>query len=411
MTPKLALNGGTPVRLIPFPEWPVFDESDEQALLDVLSSGKWGRHQGTRVNAFEVAFAAYQGARYCVAVMNGSVAIKIALLAAGIQAGDEVIVPDYTFVATASSVVEANAVPVFVDIDPDTYCLTPELVEASITDRTRAVIPVHFAGQAVDMEALMALAGRHNLVVIEDAAHAHGAEYEGQRLGSIAHMGCFSFQSSKNLTAGEGGAILTNDEHFERLCYSLQTCGRLPEGEWYEHHLPGGNYRMTEFQAGLLLNQLTRLEQQTQTRDRNGRFLNQILADISGISPLKRDMGETRHAYHLYIFRYNASEFNGLPRERFLEALTAEGIPNSAGYGTPLHRQELFMTRAFGPFTGYQHSQPDLDYAQVHSPVSERACNEEACWLPQSVMLGSESDMNDIARAITKIYENRGELA
>jgi dTDP-4-amino-4,6-dideoxygalactose transaminase len=212
------------------------------------------------------------------------------------------------------------------------------------------------------------------------------------------------------MTAGEGGAILTNDEQFEHLCWSLQTCGRLPEGEWYEHHLPGGNYRMTEFQAGLLLNQLTRLEQQTRTRERNGRYLNHILADVPGISPLKRGLGVTRHSYHLYIFRFKSSEFDGLPRARFLEALTAEGIPNLAGYGAPLHRQELFMKRAFGPYTGYQHSHPDLDYAQVHSPVSERACKEEACWLPQSVMLGSETDMDDIAHAMTKIYENRGEL-
>jgi dTDP-4-amino-4,6-dideoxygalactose transaminase len=301
--------------------------------------------------------------------MNGSVALRIALIAAGIQEGDEVIVPAYTFIATASSVIEANAVPVFVDIDPETYCLTPQGVEASITDRTRAIIPVHFAGQAVDMDPLMALADRYNLVVIEDAAHAHGAEYKSRRLGSIAQMGCFSFQSSKNLTAGEGGAILTNDEQYERLCRSLHTCGRYPEGAWYEHYQPGGNYRMTEFQAGLLLNQLTRLEEQTKLRDRNGYYLNQRLVEIPGIRPLKRGLGETRHAYHLYIFR---------------------------GYGTPIYRQELFLKLAFGPYTGYQHTQPDLDYAGVYCPVSETACREEACWLPQSVLLGSEKDMDDI---------------
>jgi len=410
LTAKLAINGGTPVRTEPYPVWPVFDESDEDVLLAVLRSGKWGRNEGTRVNAFEVAFAAYQGARYCIAVMNGSVALRIALIAAGIQEGDEVIVPPYTFIATASSVIEANAVPVFVDIDPDTYCLTAQGVEASITDRTRAIIPVHFAGQSVDMDPLMALADRHNLVVIEDAAHAHGAEYKGQRLGSIAQMGCFSFQSTKNLTAGEGGAILTNDEQYERMCRSLHTCGRLPEGAWYEHYQPGGNYRMTEFQAGLLLNQLTRLEEQTKLRDRNGSYLNQRLVEIPGIRPLKRGLGETRHAYHLYIFRYRDSAFDGLPRDRFLKALTAEGIPNLSGYGKPIYRQELFLKLVFGPYTGYQHSQPDLDYAGVYCPVSETACSEEACWLPQSVLLGSEKDMDDIVGAISKIYENRREL-
>jgi len=369
LTKTLALHGGKPVRSKPYPKWPDFDKSDERALVDVLHSGLWGRHLGTRVDAFEAAFAEYQGARFGVAVMNGSVALRIALLAAGIQEGDEVIVPAYTFIATASAVIEANAIPVFCDIDPDTYCLSPACLEEALTQRTRAIIPVHFAGQSAQMDVIMPMAAKHNLVVIEDAAHAHGAEFKGQRLGSIGDFGCFSFQASKNLTAGEGGIILTNEGRYERLCRALHTCGRYPEREWYEHFLPGGNYRLTEFQAALLLSQLARLENQTERRNRNGLYLNERLSEIPGIQPIKRGWGETRHAYHLYIFRYHAEDFSGLPRERFLAALKAEGIPNSAGYGLPLYRQRLFLDRAFGPYTSYQSSHPKPNVLVMKRPV------------------------------------------
>jgi dTDP-4-amino-4,6-dideoxygalactose transaminase len=410
MSDKLALNGGSPIRKEPFPQWPIFNQDDEKMLIEVLHSGNWGRHAGVYVDKFEASFAEYLSSPYCIAVMNGSVALRIALMAAGIQAGDEVIVPAYTFIATASSVIEVNAVPIFVDIDPQTYCLSLKEVEEAITERTRAIIPVHFAGQAVDMDALINIARKNNLIVIEDAAHAHGAEYKGQMLGTIGELGCFSFQSSKNLTAGEGGAIVTNNDHFERICRSLHTCGRFPESAWYEHYLPGGNYRMTEFQAGMLLSQLERLDEQTRIRDYNGQYLNRKLADIPGIHPLKRGFGETRHSYHLYIFRYVSEEFDGLSRERFLEALSAEGIPNLAGYGKPLYQQELFKNLEFGPFTGYRLYNPDLNYQDIQLPVTEQACFHEACWIPQSVLLGTEQDMDDIVNAIIKIYTNRGEL-
>jgi dTDP-4-amino-4,6-dideoxygalactose transaminase len=260
------------------------------------------------------------------------------------------------------------------------------------------------------MDAIMQIAGKHNLVVVEDAAHAHGAEYKGERLGSIGELGCFSFQASKNLTAGEGGIILTNDERYEHLCRSLHTCGRYPDGEWYEHFLPGGNYRMTEFQAALLTSQLSRLEKQTERRNKNGLYLNDRLSEIPGIRPLNRGRGETRHAYHLYIFRYSDADFDGLGRERFLTALDAEGIPNSAGYGLPLYRQQLFLDNAFGPYTGYRKTKPNLDYRAVSCPISERACYEESCWLPQNVLLGTKADMDDIVSAIQKIYQHRREL-
>lgn len=410
MTGKLAVNGGPQVRTKPFPSWPVYGQEEEQALIEVLRSGKWGRHVGERVTTFERDFAAYQGAKYGIAVMNGSVALRIALLAAGLQEGGEVIVPPYTFATTATSVLEANGIPIFVDIDPDTYCLAPDRIEAAITPRTRAIIPVHFAGQAADMDRIMAIAREFDLIVIEDAAHAHGAEYKGRRLGSIGDMGCFSFQASKNLSAGEGGIIITNDDRYERLCRALHTCGRLPEGAWYDHYLLGGNYRMTEFQGALLSCQLARLEEQTRIRDENGQYLNQKLAEIPGIRPLPRGQGEARHSHHLYIFRYQAAAFDGAPRDRFLQALNAEGIPCSAGYPLPLYRQPLFAKREFGPFTGYRQARPDLDYSKVSCPVCERACSQQGCWLAQSMLLGTQEDMDDIVRAVAKIWEHRQEL-
>jgi dTDP-4-amino-4,6-dideoxygalactose transaminase len=402
-TSSLAILGGKPVRARPFPAWPIVDRSDEQALLDVLHSGKWGRHQGHLTGAFEEQFAVYQGARFGIGVTNGSVAIRIALHAAGIRPGDEVIVPPITFFSTVSSVVEVNAVPIFVDINPETACMDPAAIEAAITPRTRAILPVHFAGQAAAMDEIMALAKSHGLVVIEDAAHAHGSEYKGKRLGSIGEMSTFSFQASKNLTSGEGGIILTCDEHFERICRSLHTCGRLPESAWYEHHLLGGNYRMSEFQAALLIAQFNRLEQQVQQREANGLYLNQELANIPGIQPLARGHGETRHGYHLYIFRYDPLAFDGLPRQKFIDALVAEGIPCSSGYDRPLYKQPVFLNHAFGPFTLAEGQYPD--YTQVCCPASEQLC-QETCWLAQSLLLGDESDRQDIVASVTKIFEN-----
>jgi dTDP-4-amino-4,6-dideoxygalactose transaminase len=409
MTNLLAINGGPKVREKPFSAWPVHGEPEEQALLGVLRSGTWGRIDGDRVAAFEVAFAAYQDARYGIACSSGTAALRLALLAAGIEEGDEVIVPPYTFVATASAVAEANAVPVFADIEPDTFNIDPAAIERAITPRTKAIIPVHFAGQAADMARILDIAGRHGLTVIEDAAHGHGATWHGRKLGSIGEMGCFSFQSSKNLTAGEGGMILTCSGELERLLRAFHTCGRYPERPWYEHHLIGGNYRMTEFQGALLLAQLARLEEQTRVRDENGRHLNVRLSRIPGIRPLTRGHDLTRHSYHLYIFRYDSEAFGGTPRDRFLAALQSEGIPCSGGYATGLYAQPLFTGRSFGPFGGARRAQDELRYDPAGFPACERAC-AEACWLFQPMLLGTREDMEDIVRAVEKIYENRSEL-
>ena len=409
MGSTLAIHGGSKLRREPFTAWPVWDEGDVEAVAAVIRGGAWGRLNGDRVRSFESAFAAAQGGRHCLAVVNGSVALRLALLAIDIQAGDEVIVPPYTFLATATSVVEANAIPIFADIEAETFCLDPAAFEAAITPRTRAVIPVHLGGQAADMDRILEIAARHDIAVIEDAAHAHGASYRGRGLGSLGDLGCFSFQSSKNLTSGEGGAILTESEDLYDRCMALHHCGRRKGGEWYEHPTLGGNYRLSEMQGALLLRQLSRLEAQTETRNANGLYLNELLAAIPGITPLARGRGETRHAYHLYPFRFDADVW-GIPRARFIAALQAEGIPVSAGYTVPLYRQGLFLEKAFGPYTGYRHTRPDLSYKEVALPVCERICTREGCWLPQAVLLGRRGDMDDIAAAVKKVYDQRDSL-
>jgi dTDP-4-amino-4,6-dideoxygalactose transaminase len=294
-------------------------------------------------------------------------------------------------------------VPVFVDIHPDTYNLDPSKIEAAITKRTRVIIPVHFAGQACDMEGIMTIAGKHNLTVIEDAAHAHGGEYKGKKLGSIGHAGCFSFQSSKNLTAGEGGIVVTDDEKLYDLMNSLRNVGRVKGGQWYEHHFLGCNYRITQFQAALLSEQLKRLDRQTRTRDENGRTLHAFLEAINGVRPLTRGHGETLHSYHLFIFRYDSSAFNGLSKRDFARMLAAEGVPAFMGYPEPLYKQPVFQQKNFMCYAIPEY----VDYTNVNCPVAEKACYEEGVWILQHAMLGTKEDMRDFANAILKIQDSQ----
>lgn len=395
----LAINGGSKTVERNF-VWPVFDDTDVQAITEIARSGAWGNPDCKGyIEEFERAFAAYCGTRYAVSCSNGSVALRLALMAANVRPGDEVIVPPYTFIATASTVVEANCVPVFVDIDPDTYNLDPSRIEAAITSRTRAIIPVHFAGGACDMDAIMAIAQKHNLVVIEDAAHAHGGEYKGRKLGSIGHAGCFSFQSSKNLTAGEGGVVVTNDERIFDMVDSLRNVGRVKGGQWYEHHYLGCNYRITQFQATLLLMQLKRLDAQTSTRDENGKSLNALFESVDGLRPLKRPDFITRHTYHLYIMRYDKSAFNGLPKGEFAKMLAAEGVPAFMGYPEPLYRQPVFQKKNFMCYAIPE----SVDYTKVRCPVAEHACYEEGVWILQHGMLGTGRDMQAFVEAVRKI--------
>ena len=398
----LAINGGPKTVKTTF-SWPHFDDTDVQAVTAVAKSGEWANPDCKGyVEQFEKEFASFCGSRFALSCVNGSVALRLALIASGVKPGDEVIVPPYTFIATAAIVIEANCVPVFVDIQPDTYNLDPSKIETAITSRTKAIIPVHFAGQACDMDSIMMIAKRHNLIVIEDAAHAHGGEYKGKKLGSIGLAGAFSFQSSKNLTAGEGGIVITDDEKLFDRMNSLRNVGRVRGGQWYEHHYLGCNYRITQFQAALLSTQLKRLESQTRTREENGKFLTTQLEQIEGIRPLTRGHGETLHTYHLYILRYDKTKFNGLAKPEFARMLAAEGVPAFMGYPEPLYRQPVFQQKNFMCY-----AIPDyVDYTRVKCPVTEHACYEEGVWILQHAMLGTRDDMADFARAIIKIQKH-----
>jgi len=401
MEQKLAINGGKKSITKTFP-WPIYDEQEVDAVSEIVRSGKWGNPDcGDEVARFEKEFAAFCGSKYAVSCVNGSVSLRLALIACGVKPGDEVIVPPYTFIATASTVIECNCVPVFVDIDPDTYNLDPKAIEAAITDRTKVIIPVHFGGLACDMDAIMDIAKRHGLRVIEDAAHGHGAEYKGKKLGSIGDAGSFSFQSSKNLTSGEGGMVITDDDDLYAMMNSLRNVGRIEGGQWYDHYNPGCNYRITQMQAVLLSHQLKRLEEQTKRRNENGLYLNELLKNIEGITPLQRGEEITMHCYHIYIFKYDASKFGNLPRDKFAEMLAAEGVPCFKGYPHPLYKQPLFQNKNFMCYAIPE----TADYSQVYCPVAEQACSTDAVWILQHAMLGEREDMDDFVGAILKIQE------
>ncbi|HDP80812.1 MAG TPA: DegT/DnrJ/EryC1/StrS family aminotransferase [Spirochaetes bacterium] len=398
---ELALNGGTPVRTKPFHPWPVFDGKEKQALIEVLESRTWGT-LGPRVGRFEELFAEYLGCRHALGVCNGTVSLEAILRALMVGPGDEVVVPPYTFVATVSAVLSVGAVPVFADIDPRTNCVDPAAVENAVTDRTRAVIVVHMGGYPCDMDPVMGAAGRRGIPVIEDTAQAPGSEYRGRRLGTIGTAGSFSFQLSKNMSAGEGGAITTDDDSLADLCWSVHHCGRGRAGAWYGHPFLGSNYRMTDWQAAVLIPQLERLDEQIGRRERNAALLNRRVDEIPGLAAFRRDGYVTRHTWHLYQFRYRKEEFGGLPKGRFVEALAAEGVPCSTGY-VPLNREPFITHPYVRRITG------DRDYSALTLPGLDRAC-EETVWITQNVLLGSEEDIDDAARALEKIRRFSHEL-
>ena len=403
----LAVCGGKPVRTRPFPSWPQYGAQDERAVALAVRGGVWG-YSGKHTARFEKRFAEYVGARYGVTCTNGTAALMVALLACGVEEGAEVIVPCYTFIATASCAVWVNAIPVFVDIDPETFNLDAAAVAAAITPRTRAIIPVHFGGVAANMDAINRIARRHGLFVIEDACHAHGAEYRGRRCGSLGDLGCFSFQSTKNLNCGEGGFIAGNDEKLTDLSRAFTHIGRLKHSAWYEHVVAGGNFRLTDIQSALLLSQLRRLDRQTDRRNENGLYLTRELGKIEGIVPQKRGREITRCSHHIFIFRVDSKRFP-VPRDRFLEALQAEGIPGRPGYAKPLNQQPVFVRKNFGPFAPRARKRRDLDYGSLRFPVAEKLCSESV-YLLFDVMLGARRDMADIVKAVRKIRAHYREL-
>lgn len=405
MSETLAIDGGTPVRDIaqkPWPKWPIYNKEEEQALLEVLHSGKWWYVEGEQGLTIEKEFAQYQDAQYGVACTNGSAALEISLRALGIGCGDEVIIPPYTFVATASAVLAVSATPVFVDIEPDTLNIDPKQIEAAITSRTKAIIPVHIAGRPADMDAVLEIARRRNLYVIEDAAQAHGAEWKGQKVGAIGDLGTFSFQASKNLNSGEGGMIVSNNEQYADAAWSVMNVGRVRSGRWYEHHVVGSNFRLTEFQAALLRTQLKRLPEQTAHRAANANTLRRLLSEIEGVRLPSEDSRITCHANHLFTFRYQAEGFGGRSFAEFLKALNAEGVPCSSGY-VPLYKETVFARYRARKGAWCQAGTPQ-DYPNLQLPVCEQVC-ADTVWLQQYMLLGDTSDMEDIATAIVRIQQ------
>jgi len=327
--------------------------------------------------------------------------------------GDEVIVSPYTFIATYNVVLNSAALPVFADTDPETFQINPAKIEERITERTRAIMPVHILGIPADMDPIMAIARKHNLVVIEDACQAWLAQYRGKCCGTIGDLGCFSFQNSKHLPCGEGGAVVGNDDEIMDRIHSFHNCGR-PYGSVKGatgYPIIGTNRRMTEYQAAILLNQMQRLEADTQRRWTNGQYLTSQIKDIPGIIPCKLYEGTTRAVFHLYPFRYKKEQFNNAPRAKFMAALSAEGVPCSGGYG-PQYRDELIEAALTSKNFTRSFSKARLDQyrRELNYPGNDQLC-EEAVWLSQNMLLTEKSDMDDIANAIRKVYDNRDKLA
>jgi dTDP-4-amino-4,6-dideoxygalactose transaminase len=405
---KLALLGGKPAKTKDFPAWPQFDQREEKALMEVLHSGIWWRTPGTKTLGFEQDFAEFHQARHGIACTNGTAALEIVMEALGIGLGDEVIVPDFTFVASASAVLFTGAMPVFVDVDPGTFCVDPALVEAAITPRTKAVVAVHVAGHPADLDRLQEICRIHNLDLIEDSAHAHGSEWKGHKVGSIGAVGTFSFQASKLMTAGEGGMIITNNDDLAVRIRSIHDCGRMPDRWFYDHFIYGSNYRLSEWQGAVLSQQLSRLGEQGQTRSRNAAYLDSALAAVGGIRPQALDPRVTHNGHYCYIFSHDPEAFNGLSTEKFIEAFNAEGIPTQASY-PPVHALDLFQNGEFRKRLSPEHAEDAFNFLQADYPVSQDAA-DHTVWMVHRTLLGDETDMEEIVEAVKKIQHNAREL-
>lgn len=393
---KLAVKGGEPVRKEPFPEWPIYGEEEERLLLEVLKSRRW-TIGGEKIKQFQQEFAEFHDAKYGVACSSGWAALVITLKALGVGRGDKVLVPAYTFAATATAVIDSGATPIFTDINPETLSISVEDAEQRVTDDTKCIIPVHVAGCPADMDEVLSFANGYGLKVLEDAAQAHGAEWRGRKVGSIGDAGIFSFYQSKNMTSGEGGIVITNKEEIADLAWSYHNVGRDKKREWYELVRYGWNFRMTEFQAAILIAQLRRLPALVEKREKAAEYLSSRLSEIEGVEPVRKPREVTKHAYHLYIFKIDKEIIRKVTKQRFIEALRAEGIPCSPGY-KPLYEYEFLLERL------------DETSKKLKLHNTEEICST-VIWLPQNILLGGEKDLDDVATAVEKILKNLNELS
>jgi len=409
---KPAILGGTPARTEPFPEWPIYEKVDEEMFLDSLREKKWCRLYGNITTGFEKKWAEALGAKHVTGVVNGTNALYAALSALEVGPGDEVIVPPYTFVATINAVIQQFALPVFVDTDIETQQIDPAKLEGAIGPNTRCILPVHLGGNVANMGEIMKVAGQHSIPVVEDACQAHFAEWNGQKVGAIGDIGCFSFQSSKILPCGEGGAIVTSrDDLYDRI-HSFQNNGRdrlTGTRKGYQHQ--GTNLRMTEFQAALLTAQLTRFEEQCIRREQNARLMDSLLKEVSGIEPARMYKSCTRNTYYIYMARYDSRHFAGLTRSGFLRALRREGISCGAGY-QPLNK-EPFLEKIFNsrPYKRLYSPERMKRYREQNVCPATDELSEQGLFFSQRCLLGSEQDVSQIVGAIERIQIHASEIA
>jgi dTDP-4-amino-4,6-dideoxygalactose transaminase len=406
----LAITGGAPVRTAPYPSWPQTDDEEYvAAVTEVVRSGEWGGfpEPGVHAAAFEEAFASYQGARHGIPMMNGTVTMEVACKALGIGWGDEVIVPALTFAATAYAPMAAGALPVIVDVTPETWTIDPDLVEAAISDRTRAIIPVHLGHQMADMDRLMEIAARHGVAVIEDCAHAHGQRWRGQGAGCIGDFGSFSHQSSKILTSGEGGTLLTNDETLARRAHSIVDCGRAKDPDEKDFTF-GANYRLSELNAALLEVAMRRFPSQQEARAVAGKRFEELVVAVPGVTVMPADERITRWSFYNYLLKIDPEAFAGRPNEVVCAAMEAEGIPAEVQYPS-MNRYELFQPALSRLPVAVAYADR-LDPTMMSFPVAEAAGSRESVYFMENVFRDGERGVTDAAEALAKIQANAGEL-
>jgi dTDP-4-amino-4,6-dideoxygalactose transaminase len=406
---QLAALGGKPIRTDKYPQWPVYDQRDIDAVTRAVQSGRWGGlpFPGPNTAAFAEKFSEMQGGGFAVPMMNGTITMEVALRAAGIGWGDEVIVPSYTFQATAAAPMAAGAIPVIVDISPDNYCIDPVKVEAAITEKTKAIIVVHIASQMTDMDAIMAIAKRYNLLVIEDSAHAHGATWRGQGAGTIGDFGSFSLQSLKILTTGEGGVLLCKDQHMAERAASIIDCGRPKDSEGKEFTF-GVNYRWSEIHAALGLVALERFPEQMEERESMAGYLEECLSEVKGIRMLKRDLRQTRRSLYRYVINID-TDFFQCNHDIFCYAMSKEGIPVDTGYPA-MNRYELFqpqLSKLPVPTVFPEY----FDFDKMSLPVTERASQKEAVWMSESIFRSGKEGIDDLVSGLVKLGECQEQLA
>jgi dTDP-4-amino-4,6-dideoxygalactose transaminase len=406
---ELAIRGGTPVRSEPYPEWPVHDERDAQAVAEVVRSGRWGGfpEPGSNAADFESRFAAYQGANHGILMSNGTITMEVALKALDIGWGDEVIMPALTFAATPYAAIAAGALPVFVDVTRETWTLDPDGVEAAITPRTRAIMPVHLAHSMADMDRLVAIANAHSLAIVEDCAHAPGQRWRGTGAGCFGGFGSFSHQSSKILTGGEGGSLLTNDEALARRAHSIIDCGR-PKDAARRDHTFGANYRLGELHAALLLTQFERFPAQQAERAENAAYLEEILPHVTGVRVLARDERITRWSFYRYLFAIDPDQFGGAANERVVEGLLAEGIDAEVQY-PPMSDYDLFQPSRSRLPVCVEYAER-LNPSKMSFPVAEAAGLRESVYLSENVFRAGRTGIEQAVEAIAKVQKHADEL-